>query len=286
MLSPTSIGGLADVNSSVNKGLPTFATLNNTPVTQTLNNNILQNIMGTAPTSLSSSVTPTASSSTSSTDDRVRIAHLDGYTGGGGGGTTSAAAGLPGTTGGDGKYPGIQAPLSQTSGLMFPYTPQIQITQQVDYGKQDFVHSNWNYYYYSRTPNAEISISGKFTVQNQTEGAYAIAAIQFLRGVSKMNFGQNDQQKGLPPPMLQLSGYGDYMFNKVRVFVKTHSYTFDENMDTVVVSVNGGGKVRLPAVFTLSVTLVTQPTVKMMRTAFSLDDYRSGALLQKGAGFF
>jgi hypothetical protein len=190
------------------------------------------------------------------------------------------------------------APLKDTQGLMFPYTPTIQISQEVDYGNMQMTHSNTNYYYYSRTPNAAINITGKFTVQNQTEGAYAIAAIQFLRSVSKMNFGQADANAGLPPPILTLTGYGDYMFKSVRVFVKTHSYNYDENMDTVKVNLSSSGTtnattgsgssgtVRLPAMFSLSVSLITQPTVNMMRKTFSLEDYRSGKLSSDGKGFF
>lgn len=230
-------------------------------------NNTIQGVGG---------VTPSATLGGSTTDDRVRIAHLSGYSN---------------------PYPGIQAPLQQTQGMLFPYAPTIQIAQEVDYGNMQMTHSNTNYYYYSRTPNAQITITGKFTVQNQTEGAYAIASLQFLRGVSKMNFGQEDANAGLPPPILTLNGYGDYMFKNVRVFVKTHNYSYDENMDTVKVNLGGtsgttgttsgsSGTVRLPALFTLSVTLVTQPTVQMMRKNFSLDDYRSGKLLSDGKGFF
>ncbi|RYD66003.1 MAG: hypothetical protein EOP83_06110 [Verrucomicrobiaceae bacterium] len=217
----------------------------------------------TTPATNATTTTPTATSTASQTDDRVRIAHLDGYSPSGG------------------KYPGIQAPLEQTKGFMFPYTPTIQISQDVDYGVMSMTHSNTDYHYFNRSPNATISISGKFTVQNQYEGQYAIGCIQFLRTVSKMNFGQADANAGLPPPILALSGHGTYMFNKVRVFVKTHSYTYDESMDLVNVKV-GSGNVRLPALFTLSVSLTTQPTPNMMRTQFNLDQYRSGALLANG----
>lgn len=207
---------------------------------------------------------PSASYGATTNDDRVRIAYLSGYAN---------------------PYPGILAPLQNTQGMMFPYSPSIQISQEVDYGNMQMTHSNTNYFYYSRTPNAQITLAGKFTVQNQTEGQYAIAAIQFLRSVSKMNFGEKDSNAGLPPPILTLTGYGAYMFNQTRVFVKTHSYNYDENMDTVKVNLSSGA-VRLPAMFTLNVTLVTQPTVQMMRTQFNLDDYRSGALLSSGTGFF
>lgn len=222
--------------------------------------------------------TPVASSTGAAVDDRVRISHLAGYNPGGGGATGGVAGGA---ASGGGPYTGIQAPLKETGGLMFPYTPSIQISQDVDYGVMQMVHSNTDYHYFNRSPNASVNITGKFTVQNQYEGRYAIACLQFLRTVSKMNFGQKDQFAGLPPPILALSGHGTYMFNKVRVFVKTHSYNYDENMDIVDVKLDSGN-VKLPAMFTLSVSLTTQPTPNMMRTEFTLEEYRSGALLAKG----
>jgi hypothetical protein len=272
----TDLGQYLQQINSINTVIP--GNTSTTGVNQTLTSG-LQNAISSVNSS-ATAVNPSASSSTSASDDRVRIAYLPNYTGGGE------------------AYPGIMAPLKQTQGLMFPYTPSIQVSQEVDYGNMQMTHSNTNYYYYSRSPNAQINITGKFTVQNQTEGAYAIAAIQFLRSVSKMNFGQADKNAGLPPPILTLTGYGDYMFKSIRVFVKTHSYNYDENMDTVKVNLSssgttntttGGGasgSVRLPAMFTLTVSLITQPTVKMMRKDFSLEDYRSGKLLSDGKGFF
>lgn len=274
-IAPTTIGGMNDAVANSNKGVPIFTQNLSTGSVLGTSDNIPTNATGLNQINTTGSLgsalqqTPVASSGTSANDDRIRLGHLSGY----------------GGPGGSGQYPGIQAPLQQTQGMMFPYSPTIQIAQQVNYKAMDFTHSNWNYYYYQNTPNAKINISGKFTVQNQTEGLYAIAAIQFLRSVSKMNFGQKDQNAGLPPPMLQLNGYGDYMFKNIRVFLETHSYNYEEGMDTVAVSVSGG-RVRLPALFTISITLVTQPTVNMMRNDFSLSDYYSGALLQSGKGFF
>ncbi len=208
-------------------------------------------------------VTPTGSSATGPNDARIRLAYLSGYSNGGS------------------AYPGILAPLSETSGLMFPYTPTVQVNQEVDYVNMQMTHSNTDYHAVSRAPNVTINLTGKFTVQNQHEGKYSLAAIHFLRSVSKMNFGRNDSMKGLPPPILQLSGYGTYMFNKVRVIVKSHSYTFEEGMDMIAVKLDSG-TVNLPALFSLTCALTVQPTPAMMRDEFTLEKYRSGELLETG----
>jgi hypothetical protein len=184
------------------------------------------------------------------------------------------------------EYEGeLLKPLTQTGGLLFPYTPTITVSQEVDYANMQMVHSNMDYFSYSRTPNTSISLAGKFTVQNQKEGLYALAAIHFLKTMSKMYFGETDARNalaGLPPPILLLKGYGKYMFNNIRVILKTHSYTFEENAQTVAINTVSGGVVRLPALFTLSCSLVAQPTTRMMRKDFSLDKFRSGELLKSG----
>jgi hypothetical protein len=179
----------------------------------------------------------------------------------------------------------LLSPLLNTGGLLFPYTPTITVSQEVDYANMQMVHSNMDYYSYSRTPNTTISLAGKFTVQNQKEGLYALAAIHFLKTMSKMYFGEKDAGNnlaGLPPPILLLKGYGKYMFNNIRVILKSHNYTFEESAQTVAVNTISGGIVRLPALFTLSCSLVSQPTTKMMRKDFSLDSFRSGELLKTG----
>jgi hypothetical protein len=193
---------------------------------------------------------------------------------------------------GDGElYPGILKPLEETGGMMFPYTPSIQISQEVDYSTVSLVHSNQDYNSFTRSPQASISISGKFTVQNYAEGKYAMAALHFLRSASKMYFGDEDvktDRAGIPPPVLLLDGYGKSMFNNVKVLLKSHSYSFEDTMDTIPIFSSTEANVvdvRLPAMFTVQVMLTPQQTPQVMRKEFSLESFRSGALLNKG-GFF
>ena len=77
---------------------------------------------------------------------------------------------------------------SQTNlAMIFPYTPTINFTQAVSYMDLQLVHSNTDYPAYTRTPSVTISVSGKFTVQNQAEGAYALACLPLSSyGMSKI----------------------------------------------------------------------------------------------------
>lgn len=178
--------------------------------------------------------------------------------------------------------------LHETNGMLFPYTPNVSISQDVDYKTIDLVHSNYDINAYSRTPSVSVSITGKFTVQNKREGVYAIAVLHYLRTVSKIYFGEKDAENGragLPPPVLLLNGYGTYMFNNLRVVVKSHSYNFDESVDMVDVSMDDGTKTRVPSLFTISLNLGVQQTPTAMRKEFSLDDFRTGALMRRGGGW-
>jgi hypothetical protein len=172
----------------------------------------------------------------------------------------------------------ILNPLYATNGLMFPYSPQITVSQDVNYQDISMVHTNSDFLSYQKTPSVSISITGKFSCQTQAEGAYSLACIHYLRTVSKMYFGQTDKNAGLPPPILLLNGYGTFMFNNLRVILKSHNYTYNEQMDTVLIS-TAGGTARLPALFDLSLTLVVQQTPRSQRQDFNLDAFRTGALL-------
>lgn len=169
----------------------------------------------------------------------------------------------------------------QVNGVIFPYTPQISYSQAVSYADLQLVHSNTDYPAYTRTPSVTVSVTAKFTVQNQREGQYALAALHFLRTTSKSHFGENDVTPGLPPPILQLSGYGTYMFNKLRVILKNHSWAFDDTVDFTSVSI-GSTVVRLPVLFSVQCELMVVQTPQRMRQQFSFQDFASGKLMSQG----
>jgi len=179
----------------------------------------------------------------------------------------------------------LMSPLSPFNGVMFPYTPAITFTQAVNYMDLQLVHSNTDYAAYTRTPSVNITINGKFTVQNQTEGLYALACLHFLRTVSKSYFGRADAAKsdraGLPPPILLLDGYGDYIFNKLRVVLKSHSWTFDDSADGVIVKA-AKGFARIPALFTINCEVMVVQTPTRMREQFSFEKFASGELMEAG----
>lgn len=175
--------------------------------------------------------------------------------------------------------------LHQTGGILFPYTPSITVEQSVDYKTIDLVHANGDINAYSRTPSVSIGVTGKFTVQNQREGEYMIAVLHFLRVVSKMHFGENDPNAGLPPPILAFSGYGTYMFKSLKCVLKSHSYSLEDTVDYVDIKTEGGVITRLPSMLTVTLSLGVQNTPTEMRRTFDLSEFRTGALMRGRRGW-
>jgi hypothetical protein len=189
---------------------------------------------------------------------------------------------------GDNDPENILHPLYATNGVLFPYTPTIQFNQDVDWKTIEVTHSNYETAAYSRTPAVSLSLTGKFTVQTHAEGRYLLAVLHFFRVVSKMYFGRQhveSSEAGVPPPVLLLKGYGDYMFNDLRVIVKNHTYTIDDTVNLVQVKCADGAVVTLPAVLTLSCTLQMVQGAKAQKDEFNLDQFRTGALMRGGGGW-
>ena len=134
---------------------------------------------------------------------------------------------------------GLLNPLRETGGMIWPYTPSISYSHPIDYQPIQTVHTNQDFLVYARTPAVNLTVDGVFTVQNQKEGQYAMAAIHFLRTMAKMHFGETDPLAGTPPPVLLFNAYGAFVFKDVPVIVKTFSISFPDDVDYVEVKTAG-----------------------------------------------
>ena len=128
--------------------------------------------------------------------------------------------------------PGILQPLKATNGIIFPYTPKIDISYKTNYQPYDVTHSNFRGYYYQNSQVGDIQISAKFTAQNTAEANYLLAVIHFFRSVGKMFYGQ-DAQRGTPPPLLFLSGLGQFQFNNHPCLLSNFTYGLPEDVDYI-----------------------------------------------------
>ena len=134
----------------------------------------------------------------------------------------------------------LMTPLASTDGLVFPVTPTIILQQSASYVPQEVTHANYPYYAYNNSRVDAMSIIGNFPVQTSSEGAYWIAALHFLRSVSKMFYGPGESQ-GNPPQILRLNGYGEHIFKDVPVIIEQVTVELRESVDYISVVHQGSG---------------------------------------------
>jgi hypothetical protein len=136
---------------------------------------------------------------------------------------------------------GILYPLLETSGVVFPYTPNITNTYTANYTPYDLTHSNYRGYFYQNSNVGDISLECDFTAQDTQEANYLLAVIHFFRSVTKMFYGQ-DANRGQPPPLVFLQGFGEFQYNLHPCVVSSFNYTTPNDVDYIrarSVNVNG-----------------------------------------------
>jgi hypothetical protein len=208
-----------------------------------------------------------------------------------------------------GTNPGIQAPLLNTSGVVFPYTPSITVQHNASYGQTKLTHSNYASYFYEGSDVSAITIASDFTVQSEEEGKYVIAAMTFFRSCTKMWFGTQTQPlAGNPPPMVFLNGYGKLYFPNVPCVITGFTHTMPAEVDYLEIrhsadELNPYGKVktggqsksqiemltnaatRVPTSSTMSITVQPVYSRKFIHENFNLDSFATGELLLTRGGF-
>lgn len=127
----------------------------------------------------------------------------------------------------------LLAPLKEGRGFFWPLTPVMQIQHVATYDALAQTHSNFPHYAYQNSSIDAFNILGEFPVQNSEDAKYWIAVVNFLRTSTKMFFGADQKNKGNPPPVLHLSGYGDHMFNKVPVVIQNFTVEMRQNIDYI-----------------------------------------------------
>ena len=129
---------------------------------------------------------------------------------------------------------GILNPLQNTGGVIFPYTPSIQINYGANYESPDVAQTNYKIYQYKNSTVDNIQITCDFTAQDTTEAEYLMAVIHFLRSVTKMFYGQDQlPRNGTPPPLCYLSGLGAFQFDNHPLVITNFTYTLPNDVDYI-----------------------------------------------------
>ena len=128
--------------------------------------------------------------------------------------------------------PGILKPLAGTGGVIFPYTPSISTVYKANYSAVDLTHSNYKGYFYQGSAVEPVTLSCPFTAQSTTDAEYLLAVIHFFKSVTKMFYGQ-DPQRGTPPPLVYLTGLGQWQFNEHPCLVQSFTYEMPPEVDYI-----------------------------------------------------
>jgi len=127
---------------------------------------------------------------------------------------------------------GIMEPLRNTDGVVFPYTPRIDMSYNADYNPTDLVHANYRGYFYKGSRVGEVTITADFTAQDSAEADYLLATIHFFRSCTKMFYGQDDD-RGAPPPLVFLTGLGEFQFNEHPCVISQFNYNLPNDVDYI-----------------------------------------------------
>jgi len=181
----------------------------------------------------------------------------------------------------------LMAPLGQTDGVVWPYTPNINVSYSASYAGQNPSHTNYTQQSYGMSSVDQISVVGQFTANNQDEARYLLATLWFLKSATKSFYG-TDQNRGTPPPVLRFSAHGVHMFKSVPVVITNTVQDFESNVDYIDTPLQpGSGSIgnmtRVPTLITINVTL--QPVVsRSAQQRFSLENYAKGRLVGGSRG--
>jgi hypothetical protein len=207
---------------------------------------------------------------------------------------------------------GILAPLIDTDGVIFPYTPTVNVTYAASYDSTSPVHSNFKINQYTASSVDTVTIGCTFTAQDTKEANYLLACIHFFRSMTKMFYGQDENPKnGTPPPLAFLYGMGAFQFEGHPLAITNFTYNLPNDVDYIRAtnSVNAttsapinlvGGQVApggvspgadfrtatsseityVPTKITMSIQCIPIISRNEISSNFSLRDYAQGKLNQ------
>lgn len=136
--------------------------------------------------------------------------------------------------------PGILLPLRETDGVIFPYTPNIQVSYAAHYDPAELTHSNYKIFQYKNSSVDSISITCEFTAQDTAEANYLLAVIHFFKSVTKMFYGQDGNPfRGTPPPLCYLTGLGQFQFDQHPLAITGFTYALPTDVDYIRASSTG-----------------------------------------------
>lgn len=165
-------------------------------------------------------------------------------------------------------------------GIIFPYTPSISYGVKADYSEQKPLHSNFSLHFYQRSSVGEISITGKFSVENSTDAKIYIATVHLLKSLTRMRSGGagvGDPDSGAPPPICRLDAFGPMMLKNIPVAITSFRIELPDGVDYFTSTASPHGQNSVPTLSTISITCVPMYSRREMQD-FSVTKYLNNEL--------
>jgi hypothetical protein len=170
-------------------------------------------------------------------------------------------------------------PLNSTGGkLVFPYTPTVLVGHSAQWNPMQPVHTNYPFYAYENSRVDQLTITADFYVQNEQEAEYWVAAVHYLRTMTKMAYGKS-ANRGQPPPVVYLNGYGDFTFKNVPVIINNFQFDLKREIDYISTKLpstadsQGVGAYAWAPTESLLTIGVTPQYSRTKQTQFNLEEY-------------
>jgi hypothetical protein len=172
--------------------------------------------------------------------------------------------------------------LLKLEGIIFPYTPTISLEHKADYSSVNAMHTNYAQHFYQRSSVGSITITGKFTVQNDSDAIVYLSTLHLLRALTKMLV-NGEENAGSPPPVCRLFAYGPYMLENVPVAINNFKNDLPENVDYYALPTSNTffKGTMVPVVSSISVTLLPMYSRREQQN-FTVKEWIAGNLNSKG----
>jgi len=185
-----------------------------------------------------------------------------------------------------GAMDGPMRVLKRDRGVVFPYVPTIMMSHQANYGTHQPIHSNFVYKYFQNYALQEFTITADFTAHTVSEGKYMEGAMHFFKSAMKIGFGEFDVQRGVPPPVLEFSAWGEAWAKRIPVVVTNFTYNIDGEVDYTWPVGDGLNPSYYDSMMPLKVSFILNlsPTysTKNTRANFTTEKFYNGSLLRQG----
>lgn len=176
----------------------------------------------------------------------------------------------------------LQPIVNTQNSMLFPFTPTVILGSTANYSNISPVHTNHPFYAYENSQVQDITITGEFFSENETDAKYWVACLHFLRTMTKMYYGKSDNL-GSPPPVCRLNGYGKHVFNDIPVLISNFTTDMPADVDYIQCDIDNETTF-VPTQSIITVTLIPN-YARSTQSQFSLEKFAKGDFINTGEGF-